>query len=168
MVDVGSKPVTERFARASGRVKMKAETLSRIRKHDFAKGNVLEVARLAGIMAVKKTSDLIPLCHPLPVSGVQIEYEFVEDTVLKISARVRVTARTGAEMEALTAVAASALTIYDMCKSVDRGMQIDSVRLDEKWGGKSGHFERSGDTPEEQQVTPVEKTNSNQGDNQQP
>ena len=131
MVDVGAKEVTPRHARASGLVQMKPETLALIRNRQLAKGDVLEVARLAGIMATKKTSDLIPLCHPLSLDSVRIESE------------VRVTARTGVEMEALTAVSIAALTIYDMCKSVDRGMTIESIALEEKSGGKSGHFVRS-------------------------
>lgn len=108
----------------------------------FSKGNVLEVARLAGIMAAKKTSDLIPLCHSLPLSGVAIEFVFLDEQQIKIISTVNVTAKTGVEMEALTSVTIAALTIYDMCKSVDRGMLIQQVQLDEKSGGKSGHYSR--------------------------
>lgn len=142
MVEVGEKAVTDRTARASGIVQMDAETLRRIREMSFSKGNVLEVARLAGIMAAKKTSDLIPLCHSLPLSGVAIEFVFLDEQQIKIISTVNVTAKTGVEMEALTSVTIAALTIYDMCKSVDRGMLIQQVQLDEKSGGKSGHYSR--------------------------
>lgn len=142
MVDVGGKSITDRMAKASGIVEMNVETLKRIREMSFAKGNVLEVARLAGIMAAKKTSDLIPLCHALPLTGVTIEFDFLSDRQIKITASVNVTAKTGAEMEALTSASVAALTIYDMCKSVDRGMIIQQVQLDEKSGGKSGHYLR--------------------------
>jgi cyclic pyranopterin monophosphate synthase len=142
MVDVGNKPVTERMARASGCVRMQPATLARIRDGGVAKGNVLEVARLAGIMAAKRTAELIPLCHPLPLDGATVDFAFPDDATLAIEAQVRVTARTGAEMEALTAVSVAALAVYDMCKSLDRGMTIDAVRLEEKSGGRSGHFTR--------------------------
>jgi cyclic pyranopterin phosphate synthase len=142
MVDVGSKPITERMARATGEVRMLASTLDRIRRRDFSKGDVLEVARLAGIMAAKRTPDLIPLCHPLPLDAVTIDFTFPDATTLAIEAQVRCTARTGVEMEALTAVCVAALTVYDMCKSVDRGMEIRAVRLEEKSGGRSGLFVR--------------------------
>jgi cyclic pyranopterin phosphate synthase len=142
MVDVGGKPVTRRMARASGQVQMAAETLSLIRNRQAAKGDVLEVARLAGIMAAKRTSDLIPLCHPLPLDSVTIDYQFLDDSTLKIEAVVQVEAKTGVEMEALTAVAVTALTVYDMCKSVDRGMVIGQIQLEEKSGGRSGHWRR--------------------------
>jgi len=142
MVDVGSKPVTERMARASGRVRMSPATLQRIRGGSSAKGDVLEVARLAGIMAAKRTAELIPLCHPLPLDAVTVDFGFPDDATLAIEAVVRVTARTGAEMEALTAVSVAALTVYDMCKSLDRAMTIDALRLEEKSGGRSGHFQR--------------------------
>ena len=121
-----------------------ASTLERIRRRDLAKGDVLEVARLAGIMAAKRTPDLIPLCHPLPLDAVTIDFSFPDATTLAIEAEVRCTARTGVEMEALTAVCVAALTVYDMCKSIDRGMQIGPIRLEEKSGGKSGHFVRGG------------------------
>jgi cyclic pyranopterin phosphate synthase len=142
MVDVGDKEVTARYARASGRVRMQPETLARIRDKGFAKGDVLEVARLAGIMAAKRTAEWIPLCHPLPLESVTVAFEFVDQTTLAISAEVRVTAKTGVEMEALVAVSAAALTVYDMCKAIDRGLVIESIRLEEKSGGRSGHFRR--------------------------
>ena len=142
MVDVGDKPVTARVARASGRVTMLRATLARIQQRGFAKGDVLEVARLAGIMAAKRNGELIPLCHPLPLDAISINFSFPNDQTVMIEAEVRVTAKTGVEMEALTAVSVAALTIYDMCKSIDRGMTIECVCLEEKSGGKSGHFLR--------------------------
>ena len=142
MVDVGDKPITARVARASGRVVMQPTTLARIQQRGFAKGDVLEVARLAGIMAAKQTGSLIPLCHPLPLDGITIGFSFPDDHTVSIQSEVKVTAKTGVEMEALTAVSVAALTIYDMCKSIDRSMTIENVRLDEKSGGKSGHFVR--------------------------
>jgi cyclic pyranopterin phosphate synthase len=142
MVDVGDKPITRRTARASGRVTMAAETLALIRNKQASKGDVLEVARLAGIMAAKRTADLIPLCHPLPLESVDIDYSFPDDTSLSIEAVVQVEAKTGVEMEALTAVCVAALTVYDMCKSIDRGMSIGNIRLEEKSGGRSGHWNR--------------------------
>lgn len=142
MVDVGGKESTHRMARAEARVRMRPETLRLIRERQVAKGDVLEVARLAGIMATKRTADLIPLCHPLGIDGVEIELEAVDETTIRIVATVRVQGRTGVEMEALTAVSVAGLTIYDMCKSVDREMTIDSIHLLEKQGGKSGHFLR--------------------------
>lgn len=142
MVDVGAKPETERIARASGIVRMLPATLTLIRDKHLAKGDVLEVARLAGIMAAKKTADLIPLCHPLPMTSVKLEFAFPTPNSLRIEATAKVFARTGVEMEALTAVSVAALTVYDMCKAVDRAMTIESVRLDEKDGGNSGHFVR--------------------------
>lgn len=150
MVDVGEKAVTTRVARAEGRITMQPETLARIRDRGFAKGDVLEVARLAGIMASKKTADLIPLCHPLPLDAVTVAFDFPDDSSVQIEATVKVTARTGVEMEALTAVSVAALTIYDMCKAVDRGMAIAAVRLVEKSGGRSGHWARSRGNSEEQ------------------
>ena len=142
MVDVGDKQISRRVARASGLVRMAAETLALIRDKRAAKGDVLEVARLAGIMATKRTSDLIPLCHPLPIESVSIDYAFVDDRTLRIESTVQVEAKTGIEMEALTAVSVSALTVYDMCKSVDRGITIERIQLDEKSGGRSGHWAR--------------------------
>lgn len=143
MVDVGGKPETERFARAAGRVRMKAETAALISDCAIGKGDVMEVARIAGIMAAKRTADLIPLCHPLPIAGVGIEFDWETKQVLRIYATVRVIARTGVEMEALTAVAVAALTVYDMCKSIDRTMAIEDIWLDEKTGGASGPFRRA-------------------------
>jgi cyclic pyranopterin phosphate synthase len=143
MVDVGGKPVSERMARASGFVRMAPATVALVRDRKLAKGDVLEVARLAGIMAAKRTSDLIPLCHPLPLDGVTIEFDFPDDSTLAIRAEARVTARTGVEMEALTAVSVTALTVYDMCKGIDRGMTIAEIRLEEKSGGRSGHWRRA-------------------------
>jgi cyclic pyranopterin phosphate synthase len=186
MVDVGQKQVTERMARASARVRMLPDTLALVRDGRLSKkGDVLQVARLAGIMAAKRTGELIPLCHPLPLDGVSIDFAFPGEpvhsvmarspdraieateglrdktevigrpaveagagsgdprTTLAIEATVRTTARTGVEMEALTAVTVAALTVYDMCKSVDRSMVIEQIQLEEKSGGKSGHFARS-------------------------
>jgi len=143
MVDVSGKQETAREAIAAGRVKMLPETLSLILDRRVAKGDVFAVARIAGIMAAKKTSELIPLCHPLSLSSVEIEFEPDADaSCVHIRATVRTTDRTGVEMEALTAVTAAALTIYDMCKSADRSMIITDVRLMKKSGGKSGTFER--------------------------
>ena len=143
MVDVGEKPISLRTARASCRVNMAEATLTLIRNRGLAKGDVLEVARLAGIMAAKRTPDLIPLCHPLPLDGVTLDFVFPDARSLVIEATVRVTARTGVEMEALTAVSIAALTVYDMCKSVDRGIEINNIHLEEKTGGRSGHFVRN-------------------------
>jgi cyclic pyranopterin phosphate synthase len=143
MVDTSAKPETQREARASGRVRMQAATLALIRDRALAKGDVLEVARLAGIMAAKRTAELIPLCHPLPITSAQIDFRFEGGDLVVIEATVRVFGRTGVEMEALAAASIAALTVYDMCKSVDRGMTIERVRLEEKLGGKSGHFTRS-------------------------
>jgi len=142
MVDTSGKPETLRLARASGRIRMEPATLRLIRDRGVAKGDVLEVARLAGIMAAKRTGELIPLCHPLPITSAQVDFTFEGDAVLGIEATVRVFGRTGVEMEALTAVSVAALTVYDMCKAVDRGMTIEQVRLEEKSGGKSGTFRR--------------------------
>jgi cyclic pyranopterin monophosphate synthase len=142
MVDTSGKPDTAREARASAFVRMRPETLALIRDRKLAKGDVFEVARLAGIMAAKKTSDLIPLCHPLPITGVTVDFTPVGDDALRIDAAVKVFGKTGVEMEALTAVTVAALTVYDMCKGVDREMTIERIQLDEKSGGKSGHFVR--------------------------
>src|SRR3954453_2721193 len=142
MVDTSLKPETLREARASGSVRMRPETLRLIRERGHAKGDVLEVARLAGIMAAKRTGELIPLCHPLPITSAAVDFAWGADGVLRIEATVRVFGRTGVEMEALTAVSVAALTVYDMCKAVDRVMTIEGVRLEEKSGGRSGHFRR--------------------------
>jgi len=142
MVDVGAKEVTVREARASARVRMREETLELVRNRRLAKGDVLEVARLAGIMAAKRTADLIPLCHPLPLDAVTVSFDFPDAVTMSLESTARATARTGVEMEALVAVSTAALTIYDMCKSVDRAMVVEQIRLEEKSGGKSGHFVR--------------------------
>jgi cyclic pyranopterin phosphate synthase len=173
MVDVGDKAITRRTARASGLVRMARETLALVRDQyaagtlrvpwpdvdsgsnpspadgtrsvpaTLAKGDVLEVARLAGIMAAKRTADLIPLCHPLPIESVTIDFSLESDETICIESTVQVEAKTGVEMEALTAVSVAALTLYDMCKSVDRGMSIERIQLEEKSGGRSGHWRRS-------------------------
>ncbi len=141
MVDVTEKPVTDRTATARTRVAMRAETLALIERGDAKKGDVLGVARLAGIMAAKRTADLIPLCHPLPISAVVVELEPDRAaSAVEITATVRTTGRTGIEMEALTAAAVAALTVYDMCKAVDRGMRIEALRIVHKDGGTSGAF----------------------------
>jgi len=143
MVDVGEKDVTVREAVARAEVRMKPETLSLILEGRAKKGDVLGVARIAGIMAAKKTPELIPLAHPLPLSSVKIEFTpDLERSIIEIEARVKVSARTGVEMEALTAVAVAGLTVYDMCKAVDRSMVISEILLMEKSGGRSGHFRR--------------------------
>ena len=144
MVDVGDKPLTKREAVATGHVRMAPETLAIIRNGDAKKGDVLGTARLAGIMAAKRTHELIPLCHPLLLTHIAVEIS--EDEALpglQVKAVVAVSGQTGVEMEALTAVAAGLLTIYDMCKAVDRGMLISDIRLLEKQGGKSGHWRRA-------------------------
>ena len=143
MVDVGEKAVTRRTARAEGFVLMQPETLRLIRDRGVAKGDVLEVARLAGIMATKRTAELIPLCHVLPLEKADVQYSFPTENKVRVEVSVSTEAKTGVEMEALTAVSVTCLTIYDMCKSVDRGMEISSLRLLEKTGGRSGHFLRS-------------------------
>ncbi len=144
MVDVSGKDETVREATAKGRVKMLSETLALIGTGSAPKGDVLAAARLAGIMAAKKTSDLIPLCHPLAISSVVVDLVLNEDeTSVDISATVRSTGRTGVEMEALSAVSIAALTIYDMVKAVDRGMRIEAIRVVAKSGGKSGDFRQA-------------------------
>ena len=141
MVDVGAKPVTERVAVASGRVLMQAATLALIEQGGVKKGDVLTVAQLAGIMGAKRTPDLIPLCHPLPLTSVTVELTCEPDPpAVAITATCRVSGRTGVEMEALCAVGVAALTVYDMCKAVDRGMRITDIRLRHKAGGRSGTF----------------------------
>jgi cyclic pyranopterin phosphate synthase len=141
MVDVGDKAVTTRTAVAKGVVLMAPETLTLIRSGGTPKGDVLAVARLAGIMGAKRTPDLIPLCHPLALDAVEIEMTTKDEPPsVEITARCKITAKTGVEMEALTAVTVAALTIYDMCKAVDRAMRISEIRLIEKSGGRSGHF----------------------------
>lgn len=146
MVDTSSKLDTERIAIASAVVRMKPETLATILDRKISKGDVLEVARLAGIMAAKQTSNLIPLCHPLAITSSKIDFQTNDQTSIRISATVKIVGKTGVEMEALTAVSISALTVYDMCKAIDREMTIENIQLDEKLGGKSGHFTRSNDS----------------------
>lgn len=143
MVDVTDKGETMRVAIARGKVEMQPETLERIRQGQIAKGDVLAVAQVAGIMAAKQTSSLIPMCHPLALTGAKLNFEIVPPATIEIEATVKVTGKTGIEMEALTAVSVAALTIYDMCKAIDKGMVIGEIRLMEKMGGKSGHFVRS-------------------------
>lgn len=146
MVNVGAKEITFRMARAEAWVRMRPETLTMIQDARLSKGNVLEVARLAGIMATKRTDELIPLCHSLGLDGVEIDFAYVDASQLRIEVRVSVHGRTGVEMEAMVAASISALTVYDMCKAVDRGIEIHQVRLLEKAGGKSGHFVREDPT----------------------
>ena len=142
MVDVSDKDVTERTAEAKGSVVMRPETLAMIRAGGVKKGDVLSVARLAGIMGAKRTPDLIPLCHPLALTSVKVELSLDEArSAVDITATCKLKGRTGVEMEALTAVTVAALTVYDMCKAVDRGMRITEVRLTHKAGGKSGSYE---------------------------
>lgn len=141
MVDVSAKPATERVAVAEGRVVMQPKTLAMVRKGNAKKGDVLGAARIAGIQAAKRTHELIPLCHPLPIS--QIEIDIATDAKLPgvvVKARVKVAGKTGVEMEALTAVSVACLTIYDMVKAVERGMRIEGIRIIEKRGGRSGHY----------------------------
>jgi cyclic pyranopterin phosphate synthase len=141
MVDVGDKPATQRVATARGRVTMAKETLKTIAERGFKKGDVLAVAQLAGIMGAKKTHELIPLCHPLALTSVTVELRTDPAAdAIEIEATAKVAGQTGVEMEALTAVAVAALTVYDMCKAVDRGMRIGDIRLVRKEGGKSGTF----------------------------
>jgi cyclic pyranopterin phosphate synthase len=141
MVDTGNKEISSRRAVASARVLMNRETVSALREHRTPKGDPLEAARLAGIMAAKRTSDLIPLCHPLPLTHIDVQAT-VEDEGVTLQAEVSTNAQTGVEMEALTAVSVAALTIYDMCKALEKGMTITDVRLETKTGGKSGSYER--------------------------
>jgi len=146
MVDVGAKAKTARVAVAEGRVKMSSEALERIRQGTVEKGDVIAAARLAGIMAAKRTPDIIPLCHPIALAGVEVEVRPVP-TGLAIEARVKTVDRTGVEMEALAAVSVACLTIYDMLKSVDRGMLIEGLQLVHKSGGRSGTWDRSSAKP---------------------
>jgi cyclic pyranopterin phosphate synthase len=143
MVDVGDKEVTQRIARAGGRIAMAAATLAMIRDGSAKKGDVLGVARVAAIQAAKRTSDLIPLAHPLMLTRVHVDFGY-DEAAVSIEVTVETRDRTGVEMEALTAVAAGLLTIYDMCKAVDRAMRIEGVRLIEKRGGRSGHYRADG------------------------
>jgi len=139
MVDVTSKDVTDRRAEATGTVRMAPETRDRVLARTLDKGDALEVARIAGILAAKKTSELIPLCHPISIGAIEVELEGTDDGIV-ITAIVRTTERTGVEMEALTAVAVAALTVYDMVKGIDRGAVIDAVRVVSKSGGRSGDW----------------------------
>jgi cyclic pyranopterin phosphate synthase len=142
MVDVGGKPVTPRTARASARLLARPETVARIRAGDLEKGDAVATARIAGIMAAKRTSDIIPLCHPLPLDGVEVTVSFPNAATVTVETSVRTTARTGVEMEALVAASAAALAIYDMCKSIDPDMTVEQIRLDEKTGGVHGDYRR--------------------------
>lgn len=143
MVDVGDKPETAREAVARGEVRMSPETLERIAAGDVPKGDVLAAARIAGILAAKRTGELIPLCHPLPITRAEVDFHLDRGrSAIEIEARVATVARTGVEMEALTAVTVAALTIYDMAKALEKGMTIENVRLVRKTGGKSGTWER--------------------------
>ena len=141
MVDTGNKEITSRRAIASARVLMTSETVAALREHRTPKGDPLEAARLAGIMAAKRTSDLIPLCHPLPITHIDVQAT-IHDGSVSLVAEVSTNAQTGVEMEALTAVSVAALTIYDMCKALEKGMTITDVRLESKTGGKSGDYRR--------------------------
>ena len=142
MVDVGAKQTSARRAVASARVLMSEATVAAVRAHRTPKGDPLEVARLAGIMAAKRTAELIPLCHPLALTHVEVRAELADDGV-RLEAEAATTAQTGVEMEALTAAAVAALTVYDMCKAIDKGMTINDLRLEEKTGGKSGDWKRT-------------------------
>ena len=141
MVDTGDKKITQRRAVASARVLMTEATVTALREHRTPKGDPLEAARLAGIMAAKRTSDLIPLCHPLPLTHIDLQAT-LDETGVTLHAEVSTNAQTGVEMEALTAVSVAALTVYDMCKALEKGMTITDVRLESKTGGKSGDYER--------------------------
>jgi cyclic pyranopterin phosphate synthase len=143
MVDTTAKSITSRHAVASARVLMSTETLAAIRQHQTPKGDPLEAARLAGIMAAKHTADLIPLCHPLPLTHVDVQAR-MEESGIYLEAEVSTNAQTGVEMEALTAVSIAALTIYDMCKALDKSITITNIRLESKSGGKSGDYRRTG------------------------
>lgn len=147
MVDVGKKEATERVATASAKVRMKPETLALITQGEIKKGDVFATARVAGIMAAKRTPELIPLCHPIPLASVTVDISAHGPDQVWISATARTTYQTGVEMEALTAAGLAALTIYDMCKAVDRGMQIFDLQLEHKSGGKSGEYQREGIIP---------------------
>jgi len=142
MVDTGNKEISSRRAVASARVLMKRETVLALREHRTPKGDPLEAARLAGIMAAKRTADLIPLCHPLPLTHIDVQAT-LEDDGVTLKAEVSTNAQTGVEMEALTAVSVAALTVYDMCKALEKGMTITDVRLEHKSGGKSGDYQRA-------------------------
>ena len=149
MVDVSAKAATERRAVATGRILMSAEAFAAVRDNAVAKGDVLSVARIAGIMAAKRTSDLIPLCHPLPIQKVAVDFSLQEaESAITVTAMVKTTGQTGVEMEALTAASIALLTVYDMAKALDKAMRIEGVRLLEKTGGKSGPFAAAPQTTE--------------------
>lgn len=143
MVDVSQKDDTVREAVVSGSIKMKPATLDKIRQNEIKKGDVLSVARIAGIMAAKRTPDLIPLCHPITIDNIAVDFNFVGDDCIRITATAKTSGKTGVEMEALVAASVAALTIYDMCKAVDKGMTIEQIYLESKKGGKSGTYMRS-------------------------
>ncbi|MGM9613645.1 MAG: cyclic pyranopterin monophosphate synthase MoaC [Butyricicoccus sp.] len=147
MVDVGEKQVTRRAASAQAVITMQPETLRRIVEGEMPKGDVFACARVAGIMAAKRTSDLIPMCHPLPIDGAEIDITPISETRVRVVSTLRCTHKTGIEMEALTAASVAALTIYDMCKAIDRGMRIDQVLLLHKAGGKSGTYQYQEEEP---------------------
>lgn len=142
MVDVGDKPITARMAIAQAEISMQPETLARICQGTMPKGDVFACARVAGIMAAKRTFELIPMCHPLPIESVSVDFEIEKPGRVRVKAMLQCSWKTGIEMEALTAASVAALTVYDMCKAVDRGMEIQNICLVEKAGGKSGHYVR--------------------------
>lgn len=144
MVDVGEKNITERVAKAAATVRMQPETLRAILNDNLKKGNALASARIAGIMAAKRTFELIPLCHNIPIESVKIDFEQNGENRLLIYSTLKCSYKTGIEMEALTAVSVAALTIYDMCKAIDRGLTVEEIKLIEKTGGKSGEFKNEG------------------------
>ena len=144
MVDVSDKPVTHRTATAMGSIQVSPEIMAAVKSGNVKKGDVLGVARVAGIMGVKRTSELIPMCHPLPIQKCSVDFETDEDAgVIRVFCTVKTEGKTGVEMEALTGVQVTLLTIYDMCKAMDRGMEMGEIHLEEKMGGKSGHFQRT-------------------------
>lgn len=143
MVDVGDKPITARMAIAQAEISMQPETLARICQGTMPKGDVFACARVAGIMAAKRTFELIPMCHPLPIESVSVDFEIEKPGRVRVKAMLQCSWKTGIEMEALTAASVAALTVYDMCKAVDRGMEIQNICLVEKDGGKSGHYIRN-------------------------
>ena len=157
MIDVGAKPVSLRTARASGRLVGRPETIAAIRAGTLAKGDAVAAARLAGVMAAKKTSEIVPLCHPLPLDAIEMAIGFEPEAVV-IEAVVRATAKTGVEMEALVAVSAAALAIYDMAKSIDPGMTITSIQLQEKTGGARGDYVRAGGPGQQQRPEVAKET----------
>ena len=144
MVDVSDKPVTHRTATAAGSIQVSPEIMAAVKSGNVKKGDVLGVARVAGIMGVKRTSELIPMCHPLPIQKCSVDFETDEDAgMIRVFCTVKTEGKTGVEMEALTGVNVALLTIYDMCKAMDRGMEMGEIHLEEKMGGKSGHFQRT-------------------------